>query len=48
LEILKGRDQFRDLCVNVRIILKWISKEVGCEVLTGLTRLRIGCSGRLL
>jgi hypothetical protein len=30
-KVLKRRDQFEDLCVGGRIILKWMLKE-GCEL----------------
>jgi len=45
LENLKGRDYLRDLPIDGRIILEWISEG---KVWIGFIWLRIGSSGRLL
>jgi hypothetical protein len=47
-KIVKGRDQFRDLGLSGKIILKWIKKEQGVMVWTGFIWLGIGSSGRIL
>jgi hypothetical protein len=47
-EELRERDHLEDLGVDVRIILKWISKKLNGLAWTGLIWLRIGTNGGLL
>jgi hypothetical protein len=48
LESLKGRDQWEDLDVDGRIILRWILKKHGGRVWNGFVWLRIGTGSGLL
>jgi hypothetical protein len=45
LENLKGRDNFEDVGVDVKVILEWILGKYGGRVWTGCMWLRIGASG---
>jgi hypothetical protein len=47
-EELRERDYLEDLSVDVRIILKWISKKFDGLAWTGLIWFRIGTNGGLL
>jgi hypothetical protein len=44
----KGRDHFEVLCIDGRIILKWILGKWGEKVWTGFIWLRIGTNDGLL
>jgi hypothetical protein len=48
LENLKGRDHFKDLGVDGKVILEWILRKRCGNVWTGFIWLRIGTSGGLL
>jgi hypothetical protein len=45
---LREGDNVENLCVDGRIILKWIFKKWDGQIWTGLIWLRIGINGRLL
>jgi hypothetical protein len=44
---IKRKDHSRDLCIDGRIIMKWIFMEQGVGIRTGFIRLRIGTGGGL-
>jgi hypothetical protein len=44
----KGRDHFRDLDIDEKIILEWTLGKQGVKLWTGFIWLNIGTSGRLL
>jgi hypothetical protein len=47
-ENLRKGDHYEDTCVDERIILKWIFKEIECGTCPELIWLRTGTSGGLL
>jgi hypothetical protein len=48
MENLKGRDHLEGVCIDGRVILKYILGKLGRKVWTGLICLRIRTSGSLL
>jgi hypothetical protein len=44
-EIQKGRDYSKDVGINAKIILEWLSRKYGGKVWTGFVSLGTGTSG---